>query len=54
MLNEDKKKNTPRVKIEKLEYYSSSSDGCIWERHPTYDDIVNKINEIIEVINNGY
>ena len=41
-------------KIEKLEYYSSSTikNPHVWIRHPNEDDIVDKINEIIEYINN--
>lgn len=40
-------------KIEKLEYYSSyTKDSYGWIRHPNEDDIVDKINEIIEYINN--
>lgn len=44
--------------IEKLEYYSSGStsrDGLyvLWERHPNQEDIVEKINEIIDYINNA-
>ena len=40
-----------RNEIEKLEYYSSSPDGRICIIHPTLDDIVDKINEIIDLIN---
>lgn len=40
-------------KIEKLEYYSScAKDSYCWVRHPNEDDIIDKINEIIEYINN--
>lgn len=38
-------------KIEKLKYYSSSEDGNNWIRHPTTDDIVTKINELIDILN---
>ncbi len=37
--------------IEKLEYYSSSMDGMNWQRHPTKDDIVDKLHELIDKIN---
>lgn len=42
--------------INKLEYYTggtTSKDGCYirWEKHPNTDDIVEKINEIIDCIN---
>ena len=37
--------------IEKLEYYSSSPDGIHCIIHPTLDDVVNKINEIIDLLN---
>lgn len=37
--------------IEKLEYYSSSIDGIYWQRHPTKEDIVDKIHELIDKIN---
>lgn len=39
------------MKIEKLEYYSSSKGGYIWERHPNIGDITDKINEIIDKLN---
>lgn len=39
------------MKIDKLEYYSSSNNGYVWERHPNKDDIVKKINEIIDTLN---
>lgn len=39
------------MKIEKLEYYSSSRDGYTFERHPNIDDITDKINEIIDKLN---
>lgn len=39
------------MKIDKLEYYSTSNDRYIWERHPNKDDIVKKINEIIDALN---
>ena len=38
-------------KIEKLTYYSSSEDGYNWVRHPTIDDVVAKINELIDILN---
>lgn len=38
-------------KIEKLTYYSSSKDGYNWDRHPTIDDVVAKINELIDILN---
>ena len=38
-------------KIEKLEYYSGSSDGRNWVRHPNLDDVVDKLNEIIDLLN---
>ena len=41
--------------IEKLTYCSTGTamrDGSIfWERHPNQDDIVEKINEIIDFLN---
>lgn len=39
------------MRIEKLEYYSSSRDGYTFERHPNIDDITDKINEIIDKLN---
>lgn len=39
------------MKIEKLEYYSSSNDGYTFERHPNIGDITDKINEIIDKLN---
>lgn len=39
-------------KIEKLFRCSSSPDGYIWIQHPTNEDLMNKINEIIDYINN--
>lgn len=41
------------MQIEKLESYSTSDDGYYWIRHPNNDDIVNKINEIIDCLNNA-
>ena len=38
------------MKIDKLEYYSTSNDKHVWERHPNKDDIVKKINEIIDAL----
>lgn len=39
-------------KIERLEYYSSSTENSyVWVRHPNQDDIIEKINEILEYIN---
>ena len=40
-----------RNEIEKIEYYSSSPDGRNYIIHPTLDDVVNKINEIIDLLN---
>lgn len=37
--------------IEKLESYSTSKDGINWCNHPTKQDIEEKINEIIDVVN---
>lgn len=40
------------MKIDKLEYYSTLNDRWdVWEKHPDKDDIVKKINEIINVLN---
>ena len=44
--------------IEKLEYYRTAKidkDGCVreWTSHPNLDDIIDKINEIIEYLNRG-
>jgi DNA-directed RNA polymerase subunit RPC12/RpoP len=39
------------MKIEKLEYYSSSRDGYTFESRPNRNDIVDKINEIIDKLN---
>lgn len=38
-------------KIEKLEYYNSSLDGRTCTNHPNFDDIVDKLNEIIDFLN---
>lgn len=40
--------------IEKLEYYSSRAErgnAVVWVRHPDLDDLVDKVNELIDVIN---
>ena len=37
--------------IEKLTEYKSSEDGRYWVQHPTTQDIMEKINEIIRVVN---
>lgn len=37
--------------ISNLSYYSTSNNGMDCTNHPTRDDIVNKINEIIEYLN---
>lgn len=39
------------MQIEKLTKYSTSDDGYHWYDHPTKEDMVNKINEIIDYIN---
>lgn len=44
--------------IEKLEYYRTANtdrDGCAreWTSHPSLEDIIDKINEIIEYLNRG-
>lgn len=41
------------MQIEKLREYKTSDDGYYWIQHPTGDDIVNKINEIIDYINSS-
>ena len=40
-------------KIEKLntEVFATSVDGYNWVYHPTKDDIVDKINELIDCLN---
>ena len=38
-------------KIEKLQYYRTSEDGYYWTSHPTIDDVVAKINELIDILN---
>lgn len=38
-------------KIEKLEYYSGSPDGRIWIEHPNLVDVIDKINELIDLLN---
>jgi len=38
-------------KIEKLEYYNSSPDGRTCVNHPNFDDIIDKLNEIIDFLN---
>lgn len=42
---------TEKRLISKLPTGSTSNDGIWWERHPTYEDVVKKIDEIIEVLN---
>lgn len=40
--------------IEKLGSYNSSRtsiDGIHWESHPNIEDVINKINEIIDTVN---
>ena len=40
--------------IERLEYYSSGverGNAVVWVRHPDLDDLVDKVNELIDVIN---
>ena len=39
------------MQIEKLYRYKTSDDGCNWYSKPTRDDIIDKINEIIDYIN---
>ena len=39
------------MQIEKLREYKTSNDGYYWIQHPTCDDIVDKVNEIIDYIN---
>lgn len=39
------------MQIEKLRRYKTSDDGCYWYERPTRDDIIDKINEIIDYIN---
>lgn len=39
------------MQIEKLRKYKTSDDGCYWYDKPTNDDIINKINEIVDYIN---
>lgn len=41
------------MQIEKLRQYKTSDDGYYWIQHPTGDDIVDKINEIIDYINSS-
>ena len=38
-------------KIERLEFHTGSNDGQTWIRHPNFDDVVDKVNEIIEQLN---
>lgn len=38
--------------IEKLPSGSTSMDGIWWTRHPTQGDIAEKVDEIIDVVNN--
>lgn len=37
--------------INKLEIYSTSDDGIWQKNHPTKEDFMDKINEIIDAIN---
>lgn len=37
--------------IKKLPTGSTSEDGVWWEKHPTRRDIIEKVDEIIEVVN---
>lgn len=37
--------------IDKLPSGSTSKDGVWWENHPTKNDIAEKVDEIIEVLN---
>lgn len=39
------------MQIEKLKRYKTSDDWYHWYERPTSDDIINKINEIIDCIN---
>lgn len=39
------------MQIEKLTRYSTSDDGYHWYDRPTKEDMVNKLNEIIDYIN---
>lgn len=39
--------------IERLNQYRSSKDGIHWYDCPTRNDIIEKINEIIDYINNN-
>ena len=39
------------MQIEKLRRYKTSDDGYYLIQHPTGDDIVDKVNEIIDYIN---
>lgn len=39
------------MQIEKLQKYQTSDDGYYWYDKPTMDDIINKINEIVDYIN---
>ena len=41
------------MKIEQLRQYKTSDDGYHWYYKPTNDDIINKINEIIDYINSS-
>ena len=40
------------MKIGRLEAYSTSDDGYYWYDHPTKSDIIEKINEIVDFLNN--
>jgi hypothetical protein len=39
------------MQIERLRRYKTSDDGYHWYSVPTEDDVINKINEIIDYIN---
>lgn len=41
------------MQIEKLNKYKTSDDGYHWYECPTRDDIIDKINEIIDYINSA-
>lgn len=42
---------TEKRLIDKLPTGSTSKDGIWWDKHPTREDVVKKIDEIIEVLN---
>lgn len=40
--------------ITKLEYFSGGvqyGNNILWRRHPDLDDVVEKVNEMIEILN---